>query len=129
MLHNFHCVDCKQDKTHDSGPVCGGVGYADTNDGKVCYACCAKRDTVQMSTAQTFTLYFVNTAQGWRVQNWPGTLSFVAYGVTSERKPGKVRRYSFWFTDSNGQRWEGRNNGNNQIARCRRVRQRRYQTV
>ncbi len=129
MLISFHCDDCGQDKTHDIPGGTGGTGYGTDGDKKVCYACCAKRDTVSMSTAQKFTLYFVNTAQGWRVQNWPGTLSFVAYGVTSERKPGKVRRYAFWFTDSNGQRWQGTNNGNNQIARCRRVRQRRYQTV
>ncbi len=129
MLHNFHCVHCKKDKTHETPAIGGGVGYATYPDGTVCYDCCAKRDTERMSTAQTFTLYFVREGDGWKVTNWPGTLSFRAYSVTSERKPGKVRRYAFTFTDADGKRWEGKNNGNDQIARCRRVRQRRYQTV
>lgn len=128
MLHHFHCHDCNTDKVHDSGPIGGGVGYCETDSGTVCYACMAKRDKVKLDAAQTFTLYFVRHGEGWKVQNWCGTLSFPAYGITSERQPGRVRKYTFYFRDHKGREWKGRNAGDNQIARCH-LRQRHYQSA
>ncbi len=130
---DFLCIDCKQTKPVQAS---GGTGYATTNRGKVCYACCAERDKAYMRKHNRITLYLAAhhdescfywkacfKPQHWRVTNWPGTLDIPADHISTSKGWGFGRRYTrrdvrFTFE---GQPWYGRNAGDNQILRARKT--------
>ena len=120
--HRFVCVDCGQEKIHVDSLT---TGYGIDKQGrKVCYSCCGKRDSADMSATGRAVLYLTEEGpEGAVVSNWPGTLKFrVRYKrVGSHNLAG--RRVDVWFTDSDGREWHGVNYGHNsQLCHCRRLR-------
>ena len=91
---------------------------------KVCYSCCGKRDSADMSATGRAVLYLTEEGpEGAVVSNWPGTLKFRVRHkrVGSHNLAG--RRVDVWFTDSDGREWHGINYGHNsQLCHCRRLR-------
>ncbi len=121
-VHRFVCVDCGQEKIHvDSFTTGYGI---DKQGRKVCYSCCGKRDSTDMSATGRAVLYLTEEGpEGAVVSNWPGTLKFrVRYKrIGSHNVAG--RRVDVWFTDSDGREWHGINYGHNsQLCHCRRLR-------
>jgi hypothetical protein len=132
----FHCIDCDTDKTHENPHGFGGTGYATTDKGAVCYACCALRDVAHMVDlvaqvdaglpVKSFCLYAVTAGNGCvlHVRNWPGTLSFVARSVTRSteyRRGDRISVCRFTFVDNSGRQWKGITRGDTHIARCKPV--------
>ena len=100
------------------------VHEIDKQGRKVCYPCCGKRDSADMSATGRAVLYLTEGGpEEAVVSNWPGTLKFrVRYKrVGSHNLAG--RRVDVWFTDSDGREWHGINYGHNsQLCHCRRLR-------
>lgn len=108
-----------------------GTGYGKYPDGRtICYACCAERDRESMRKHGDATLYLVRRDTGWFVANWPGSLEFRAYGVTTSKHGGGFgcQRTDAWF-NFDGFVWHAINRGNMDIARCRRTKQRTAQAA
>lgn len=94
----------------------------------ICYECCATDDKTFMRAEGKITLYFVEPRHGGpcsppRITNWPDTLRFEVFNITRSDGYGFGRRYPivtgrFRFE---GQLWSFRNAGDNQIARCKRL--------
>ena len=126
--HRFVCVDCGQEKIHVNPNGCGGTGYAtyrmDGIEKKVCYACCAKRESgVHARYRARGSLLDGEGPEGPVVTDWPGVLKFRVRHkrVGSHNLAG--RRVDVWFTDSDGREWHGVNYGHNsQLCHCRRLR-------
>ena len=112
------------------------TGYGVTADGKkACYACCAESDKAAMIADGRACLYLVSRetapavgAMGARreyyVTNWPGSLEFRVGGAVRHSRNGGgfgCQRTDAWFTGPDGKPWHAVNRGDNQIARCRRV--------
>lgn len=101
------------------------TGYGITPDGKThCYTCCAAQDRANMVTTGRATLYLTKDKAGaWQISNWPGSLTFpVARVKTSPRSGGfGCQRTDAWFRGPDGNMWHAVNRGDNQIARCRRL--------
>jgi hypothetical protein len=102
----------------------GGTGYGLDAHGKTrCYACCAEVDRAEMLKTSRAVLYFVNL----QITNWPGSLRFDAFNITRSRGSGFGHPYDIVtgrFRGPDGSLWVFRNAGDNQIARCRRLRTR-----
>jgi len=118
--HRFVCVDCGQEKIHVDSLT---TGYGiDRAGNKVCFACCAKRDTADMSATGCAVLYLTEGPEGAHVGNWPGTLKI---RVTHLRKGSHNiagSRTDVWFTDCDGRQWHGVQLGEfSQICRCKRL--------
>lgn len=127
----FQCVDCEETKPVETD---GGTGYADRKisdygpDGKVCDACYAEWQEAYMREEGKIDLYLSAaiglSRTGWKVTNWPGTLSFSAEVRRSDHNiAGKNGRRDVWF-DFDGYVWHGVNIGDNQILRCKRTKKR-----
>ena len=130
---NVELLDCGHPASPHSDFT---TGYGVTADGKRhCYTCCAARDVADMVETGTATLYLVSRetapevgAMGVRreyyVTNWPGSLEFRVGGAVSHSKYGGgfgSQRTDAWFTGPDGKAWHAINRGDNQIARCRRL--------
>lgn len=108
---------------------CGGTGYgidSATNTRK-CYACCAQSERASMISTGRATLYLTHEGVGdWRVTDWPGELSFFAYDTRRSRNGGGFgsQRTDAWFVGPDGFIWHAVNRGDNDIARCKRTRER-----
>lgn len=105
----------------------GGTGYATDSEGrKVCYACCAEQDKTYMRDHDKTTLYLSkDTSDQWKVTNWPGSLTIKPDYVKRSKGYGFGREYDrhdVWFTFQ-GDRWHGINQGDNQLLRCRKLKQ------
>jgi hypothetical protein len=132
VADSFQCVDCKQTKSIPKGV--GGTGYARTDDGLVCYACCAIRDKKYMrDNGRHDGLYLVLSppeegekgSKKWEVTNWPGTLRFRVLRIrTSDHAAfGRILkdgRSDVWFA-FDGYVWHGVNIGDQQICRCKKT--------
>ena len=120
-LHRFVCVDCSQEKIHVDSLT---TGYGiDRAGNKVCYACCGKRDSADMSATGRAVLYLTDGPEGLVVSNWPGSLKYrVQYNRVGVHNLAG-RRVDVWFTDTDGRQWHGVNYGrNSQLCHCRRLR-------
>ena len=115
-IHQFHCVDCKSDKTHESDFT---TGYAVLeNEDKICYECAGKRDRQYMIDKGKICLYL----DGDKVSNWPGSLTFKARNIQKGCHNMAGSRYDFWFAGPDGHVWHGVQYGDNtQIAHCKRT--------
>jgi len=117
--HRFVCADCGEEKVHTDSLT---TGYGINREGrKVCYSCCGKRDSAEMTATGRAVLYLTEEAGVPVVTNWPGTLRL---RVTHTRKGSHNiagSMVSIWFTDLDGREWHGRNIGDNQILRCKRL--------
>ena len=116
----FHCHGCG--RTMPVGGHGCGTGYGVTRRGKlVCYACCGKRDIAEMKRTGRGFLYFDDRSG--TVSNWPGTVKFKAYFIRHSwhNFAGHNGRRDFRFIGPDGAEWCGANIGNNQCAKCRRM--------
>lgn len=103
------------------------TGYGIDADGKTqCWSCCAEQDKACMREHGKITLYLASKSPSpseWHITNWPGSLDLPAFNMTKSHGWGFGRRYDivtgrFRFE---GELWSFRNAGDNQIARCRRL--------
>lgn len=127
--HEFVCADCGEKKVHVNPNGCGGTGYGTGPNGeKVCYACCGKRDSAEMTERGRAVLYLTvagpnAAAPNWPVvTNWPGTLKI----PVKHRRIGRHNiagvREDVWFTGPDGREWHGVCYGRNtQLCHCRRL--------
>ncbi len=100
------------------------TGYGtDSNGSRSCYACIAVQDRAQMIADGKACLYLSRDADGYKVGNWPGSLTFRAYGVKFSRNGGRfgAQRTDAYFIGTDGKEWHAVNRGDNQVARCRRL--------
>lgn len=100
------------------------TGYGTRGDGsRHCYACCAQRERAEMLETGRAVLYLTRDADGYKVGNWPDSLTFRAHRVKhAPRARGfDADRVDVWFTDVAGAEWHGVNRGGDQILRCRRL--------
>lgn len=116
-------------------PGPGGAGYGTTRDGKkVCYSCCANNDLTEMQATGRATLYLVrkSSADGKEfdiftrhVTNWPGSLEFRCSEVRHYPRGGGFgsQRTDAWFNGPDGYVWHAVNRGDNDIARCKRTKE------
>lgn len=130
------CARCKKEIFCDPQSLATGYGLTTQGD-KHCYACCGEIDLEDMRATGRATLYLSKGADGWRVGNWPGTLTRPVYGdarihgsatvpgprMSRHNFAGNNGRRDFWFT-VDGDTWHGVNIGDSQIAHCRRVQER-----
>lgn len=118
----FLCSDCKAFKPI---PLDGcGTGYArDNSDNLICYQCAGKRDEAEMVASGKAVLYLSHHGgDGWRVTNWPGTLSIRPQSVQSGRHNFARTRKDVWFIGPDQARWHGVQLGEfSQICRCKRL--------
>ena len=118
--HKFHCVKCNQDKEYVSDFT---TGYARTDNGKVCFDCCAKQDKEYMRATGHIDLYLVDDQTLPRVTNWPGTLSIPCTGVKIGNHNIAGRRYDVWFAFE-GYWWHGVQYGHNtQVCHCKKTKE------
>ena len=111
---------------------------------RICYQCCATLDREAMTVRGLGCLYLVEkpadetdrmrrsrrTMSGWQyyryeLTNWPGSVKFRLTYVNESFGYGFGRRYpvrTFRFIGPDGYYWSGRNAGDNQLARCKRTR-------
>ena len=106
----------------------GGTGYGrDPVTGKSsCYACCAEieRNAMVHSANGRTSLYYSHSTH--EVTDWAGKLRFSAYDIRVGRGGGFGREYDIatgHFRGPDGFVWSFRNQGGNDIARCRRTKQ------
>lgn len=115
----------------------GGTGYATTSDNRrICYECAAVATRAHMLAEGRECLYVVyrprhdttpahaREGTGWFITDWPGVLEFPVFNVTISRGCGFGRSYRIVtgrFRGPAGELWTFRNQGDNQIARCRRL--------
>lgn len=100
------------------------TGYGTTLAGeRHCYACIAVQDRRDMIETGRATLYLTRDGSAWKVGNWPGSLTFPVRGVKVSRYGGGfgTQRTDAWFTGPDGKEWHAVNRGDNQVARCRRI--------
>lgn len=118
--HEFVCADCGEKKVHTDSFTTGyGVG---PNGEKVCYACCGKRDSAEMTERGRAVLYLTVREGKPVVTNWPGTLTLpVRYSRKGCHNIAGVRE-DVYFTGPDGREWWGVCIGRNtQICRVRRL--------
>jgi len=118
----FKCGDCGQIKPVKTD-CSTGYGWKDISPQSkpVCVECCAIEDRKIMSTTGKHSrLYYT----GDKVTNWPGTLAFKVVSRKSSwhNFAGKNGRTDFWFV-VDGYYWHGVNIGDNQLARCKKTKQ------
>lgn len=118
-----------------------GTGYAlDDAGARICYACCNVRDRAYMVEHGKHSGLYLVANPNYRapsvgmcgtggapyyVTNWPGTLRLPVYGVrySFHNLAGRNGRRDFWFHGPDGFVWHGVNIGDNDLARCRRTKE------
>ena len=111
---------------------CGGTGFGYDAAGKtICYACCAELERAAMVETGRATLYLVDSQASsgtpWRIQDWPGRLSYHVMDYRKSHGYGFGRKYPIvtgHFVGPDAYVWSFRNAGDMQIARCKRTKQR-----
>lgn len=105
----------------------GGTGYGTDMRGKTrCYECGAKYEAECMVRDGKATLYVIQLDHigKYKITDWAGKLEFPAFNITRSHGWGFGRRYPIVtgrFTGPDGKLWCFRNAGDNQIARCKRL--------
>ena len=103
------------------------TGTARTGDGwEICWQCCAFGDLGRMvknGNTRTMPAYLVRKDSGeWRVENWPGTLSFHVFYKQKGRHNLARTREDVWFVGPDLHVWHGVQYGEwTQIVHCRRT--------
>lgn len=97
----------------------------------ICYACCAVNDRAAMIETGRALLYatgrmFGENAGRYEITNWCGTLRIVAttHKVSPRAGGFGADRMDVWFTGPDGKAWHGVQRGDNQLLRCRRLKER-----
>jgi hypothetical protein len=118
-MQNVTCHRCKRTIEREEGSFATGYGI-DRHNHTICYACCGILDRKRMERDGYATLYLTETPNGYRVTNWPGSLTFSAHVNRGRHNIAGVR-YDAWFWLS-GYQWHGVQYGNNtQIVHCKRT--------
>lgn len=102
----------------------GGSGYAVWENRKICYDCAAKDQARRMVETGKATLYFIDKAGERRVCDWADKISFPVSNVTRSKGHSFGGEYPIVtgrFRGPDGALWFFRNAGDNQIARCKRL--------
>lgn len=128
-------LDCGHAPTPQKEGACG-TGYGTDSDGKTrCYQCCADKGRADMLATGRATLYLVEsdgskiepfTARDrMRVTDWPGLMVFPVTKFRRNANGGGFgsQRTDAWFAGPDGYVWHAINRGDNQIARCRRTKE------
>lgn len=129
ITKKFYCSDCKTWKDKPTG-------YAvKPSKRKSCYECCGIADKRYMDNNNKITLYLSQGenlgysngqygyiyGKGWKVTNWPATLSFDVIAKKLGRHNIAGKRYDVTFRDHNNQLWYGTQYGDDtQLIHCRR---------
>ncbi len=105
-------------------------GYGtDAEGNRHCYDCCSKQDIEYMKAHGRITLYLSKDEHGlWKVGNWPGSATFKPYYVRSWKAwgfGGWMEAHTAYFIGPDNHVWSAINKGDNQIARCRRTKEKR----
>jgi hypothetical protein len=120
------CFECKMELPDPSCP--GPTGYGTDRAGnKICYPCCAKHDIEDMVKEGKYTLYLSRVEDGlWYVTNWPGSLKLRVTYLNESHTAGfgnGMSRRDVRFIGPDAKLWYGRNQGNSQLVRCRRMKE------
>ena len=104
------------------------AGFTGKNgEAQVCYACAAEIEQRCMIDIGRATLYLVRRTPSphqWHITDWSGTLDFPAFNMTRSLGRAFCSDYQITtgrFRGPDGKLWAFRNAGDNQIARCRRL--------
>jgi hypothetical protein len=133
--HNTHALQDRMQRNYSGGT---GYGVDPKTGAKSCYACCADHERAAMIRDGRAALYLVQRAEpkeGARdgvivrhyITDWAGHLSFRSSFPTKSHGYGFGRRYDIVtgrFVGPDGFVWTYRNAGDNQIARCKRTKER-----
>jgi hypothetical protein len=120
-------LECGHEPSEHSEFTTGyGVKKVDGKDFRCCYECCAKDDRDSMLSSGRATLYLTgNRADGYKVTNWPGSLSFPVHYAKHGRHNIARSRVDVYFVGPDGNTWHGVQYGENtQICHCRRTKAR-----
>jgi hypothetical protein len=121
-------ADCGHEIAALAPGYTGGTGYAVTRDGrKICYQCAVENERKSMIETGRTVLYLVSRSPSpskWHITDWASQLDFPAFNITRSEGYGFGRRYPIVtgrFRGPDGKLWVFRNACDNQIARCRRL--------
>jgi hypothetical protein len=107
-----------------------GAYGTDPDTGRTrCFACCAKIESDRMTATGRAVLYLAsyatNDGRRWRITDWPANLNFPAYEVIHTIGRGfngcSYQVTTGRFKGPDGASWGFRNAGDNDIARCMRL--------
>lgn len=122
-------LDCGHTPSPHS-PMTTGYGTDPDTGKRSCYACCAAKERESMIATGRAVLYLCApyggpTGKPYRVTDWPGELSFPVTSLQRSRHGGGFgsQRTDAWFHGPDGYVWHAINRGDNDIARCRRTRE------
>lgn len=133
----FRCADCGEAKPFPMKG--GGTGYGVRRDDNgaesmSCYACCSERERADMLATGQGVLYLTGIrvfgmdpkpGEAMRVTDWPGGLSFPVMSHWTGRHNFGGRVNFVRFIGPDGGEWSGRNVGDSQICRVRRIKPQR----
>lgn len=123
-MYNPTLLECGHAPTpRPPGSISTGYGIA-PDGARHCFACCADRDRADMIETGRAVLYLVSKHdEPLEVTNWPGSLRFPVMGSNTSKHGGGFgsQRTDAWFTGPDGKLWHAVNRGDNQLARCRRL--------
>jgi len=117
------CADCGElILAPEPAPICGGMGYAITKDGKqVCYPCSARRLLAKLREDGKGCLYLTWDEHTPTVTDWTGELRFKVRHSRKGKHNIAGTRYDVWF-NLDGYEWWGVQYGEwTQVCHCRRT--------
>lgn len=99
-----------------------GSGYGEDEEGNViCYECCGVGDHEYMLEHGVIDLYLTKRADGWVIQNWPGTLVIPVTRLSEGAHYRAGIQRHVWFRYE-GEDWHGIQAGNSvEICKCKRL--------
>ena len=103
----------------------GTVRLADGTEARHCFACCADGDREAMIRDGAATLYLTRDDKGYKVGNWPGSLTFKASNVRHGKHfcfGRRVQRTDADFTGPDGFVWHAVSRGDMDLCRVKRTR-------
>ena len=113
------CAKCHAEIVVEEGSCSTGYGLNSDNE-KICFACCAIEDEEYMRTHNHITLYLTKTDGHYHVSNWPGSLKLRALTLTGRHNIARTRRDA-WFIHE-GRAWHGVQYGSNSdLCHCRKL--------
>lgn len=125
MFDELHICSCGHPPTPQAPGSCQ-TGYGTDAEGKTyCLDCCAEQDREALRTSDRWQGYLTETEGKLEVGNWPGSFK---HPVAFSRK-SKIRRPNLWpdstrtdvWFQFEGSWWWGRNQGDNMIVRCKKL--------
>ena len=125
MAQENKCFDCGAEFKPDGCTT----GYGtDKDNHRICFACCGNRDLKSMIETGRAILYLCkddNAFNGYKITNWPNSLSFIPTRVKIGRHNIARTRTDVWFNLIEAkEQWHGVTYGDNtQICHCKRIKE------